>query len=243
METTGAELASVLGRASDWRATALTHNRRNEITRGIWRVTLEGGSAVLKIVTRRRGVADARWAASDDPAHWNYWGREPLHALRDRLVTLVESSPRTLCHLDVWPANEVARPDGTVALLDWAFTGIGALGEDVGNHVPDSMFDLFLPAAQLAELDEVVYNAYVDGLRESGWCGDPRWVRLAMCASAVKYDWLAALMLTNAGRAQLDYGGEQPVDGDRRYSQRGQALLFLDGWVSEALRLADELGV
>lgn len=38
--------------------------------------------------------------------------------------------------------------------------------------------------------------------------GDERLVRLGVCASAVKYDWLTALMLARAGEErQLDYGG------------------------------------
>lgn len=36
---------------------------------------------------------------------------------------------------------------GESVLVDWAFTGDGALGEDVGHHIPDSVFDPFLPAA------------------------------------------------------------------------------------------------
>lgn len=40
---------------------------------------------------------------------------------------------------------------------------------------------------------------HVHGLREGGWRGDERLVRLGMCASAVKYDWLAPLP-TGTGR-------------------------------------------
>ena len=72
------------------------------------------------------------------------WSR--LVAARPRLLGVMESLPRTRCHLDVWASNVVRRPDGTVVLFDWSFTGDGTYGEDVGNQVPDGVFDLFWPA-------------------------------------------------------------------------------------------------
>ncbi|PZG08806.1 aminoglycoside phosphotransferase [Nonomuraea aridisoli] len=161
-----------------------------------------------------------------------------LHRDREWFLTILESLPRALCHLDLWPSNVFDDGGGSV-LVDWTFAGDGALGEDVGNHIPDSVFDLFLPAARLPELDAAVYGGYVRGLREAGLRGDERLVRLAVCASAVKYDFLAPLMLLHAGRAQLDYGGTRPVDVARRYRERGAALRYLAGWADEARRLAD----
>ncbi|MFD1658790.1 hypothetical protein ACFSL4_11360 [Streptomyces caeni] len=78
-------------------------------------------------------------------------------------------------------------------MFDWAFAGDGALGEDIGNCVPGSVIDLFVPAARLPGLAAAVYDAYLHGLRAGGWRGDERLVRLGVCASAVKYDWLTAL--------------------------------------------------
>ncbi|WP_220449139.1 aminoglycoside phosphotransferase family protein [Nonomuraea mesophila] len=163
-----------------------------------------------------------------------------LHRDREQFLSIMESLPRTLCHLDVWPSNVIDR-DGESVLLDWAFAGDGAVGEDIGNHIPDSVFDLFLPAALLPELDAAVYGAYLRGLRESGRRCDERLVRLAVCASAIKYDFLAPLMLARAGERQLDYGGARPVDAARRYRERGAALMFLAGWAEEARRLSDRL--
>jgi hypothetical protein len=84
-----------------------------------------------------------------------------LHEERERWFTLMERLPRTLCHLDVWPNNLFARNDGTFILVDWSFVGEGALGEDVGNLVPDSVFDLFVPARKLASLDRKVFDGYL----------------------------------------------------------------------------------
>ncbi|GGL82158.1 hypothetical protein GCM10010129_27420 [Streptomyces fumigatiscleroticus] len=164
-----------------------------------------------------------------------------LHHDREWFLDVMEALPRAFCHLDQWPANvRAAGPDSV--LFDWAFAGDGALGEDLGNYIPDSVFDLFLPAARLPEYAAAAYDAFVHGLRGSGWRGDERLVRLAVCASAVKYDWLTALMLARAGEEQLDYGGGRTVPAGRRYRERGAALAFLAGWAAEARTLASQLG-
>lgn len=166
-----------------------------------------------------------------------------LHEEREWFFSMMERLPRTLCHLDVWPNNLFAKTDGTFTLLDWSFVGEGALGEDVGNLVPDSVFDLFVTAGDLAHLDREVFAGYISGLREAGWEGDERLVRLGMCASAVKYEWLGPLMLRRASEArQLGYGGEQTADTDLLYAERGRALAFLASWAEEAKALAKGLG-
>ena len=73
--------------------------------------------------------------------------------------------------------------------------------------------------------------------------GDERVVRLGMCASAVKYEWLGPLMLQRASEArQLGYGGEETADADLLYAERGHVLAFLSSWAEEARTLAEELG-
>jgi hypothetical protein len=73
------------------------------------------------------------------------------------------AAPRTVCHLDVRPNNLIARPGGEIVFLDWAFVGDGAVGEDVGNLVPDAVFDPFLPHELLGELDARLSLAYLAG--------------------------------------------------------------------------------
>ncbi|MFF1739341.1 phosphotransferase family protein [Streptomyces mirabilis] len=188
---------------------------------------------------------DAAWRHPLVRDHFPAGVREAMVRLRqDRewFLGIMESLPRVFGHLDQWPANVVSHgPDS--ALIDWAFAGDGALGEDLGNYIPDTVWDLFLPAARLPELAAAAYEAHVHGLRESGWRGDERLVRLGMCASAVKYDWLAPLMLARADEArQLDYGGREEVAAERRYRERGLAFVFLAGWAAEARELAPLLG-
>jgi hypothetical protein len=188
---------------------------------------------------------DTAWRHPLVRDHFPAGVREAMVRLRqDRewFLGIVESLPRVLSHLDQWPANVVSHGPDSV-LIDWAFAGDGALGEDLGTYIPDTVWDLFLPAARLPELAAAAYEAHVHGLRESGWRGDERLVRLGMCASAVKYDWLAPLMLARADEArQPDYGGKGEVPAERRYRERGLAFSFLAGWAAEARELAPLLG-
>ncbi|MFF7896147.1 aminoglycoside phosphotransferase [Streptomyces sp. NPDC007907] len=165
-----------------------------------------------------------------------------LHLDREWFLTVMEALPRALCHLDQWPANVVSGGPGTSVLLDWAFAGDGALGEDLGAYLPECVLDLFVPAADLPGLAKAAYDAYVHGLRGSGWRGDERLVRLGVCASAVKYDRLTALMLARADEEPVAYGGEGTVPAELRYREGGLALAFLAEWAAEARMLAPLLG-
>ena len=193
------------------------------------------------------------WALLQDDATWEHPlarecfpdGLRPavnfLHANRERLYALHDALPRTLCHLDFWPKNLIRREDGEIRLFDWSFVGAGSVGEDIGNLVPDASFDHFVPAAQLPELEEIVFDAHLEGLREGGWTGDPGLVRLGMWSSAVKYDWLAPFMLAALGQAtHYHYGGGPEIDPRFRFSERGQALLFNAERARQALDLAAE---
>lgn len=201
------------------------------------------------------GTRAVRWPLLQDDDAWTeplvaeHFGPElrqglvALHERRERLLGVVEALPRTICHLDVWPNNLIRRPEGEVVLLDWAFTGDGALGEDVGNLVPDSVFDGLLARDRLDELDAAVTAAYLAGLREAGWRGEERLVRLAICASAVKYRWLVVLDLERAvGAAHRGYGGAEVVDVGERYADHAAGLALCVRWAQEAERLADQLG-
>ncbi|MET7279416.1 aminoglycoside phosphotransferase [Kribbella sp. NPDC005582] len=157
-----------------------------------------------------------------------------LLANRERLLKLVESSPRTRCHLDIWVSNVIQRPDGEFALLDWAFTGDGALGEDIGNHIPDAVFDLFWPAERQAELADVCVTNYLAGLGEAGWRGDSDVVRRAVLASGVKYAWLLPHLLGRAGLAGHQ-AYHQDADSRHLYQQRGRALETVAKWCAEAM--------
>jgi hypothetical protein len=171
-------------------------------------------------------------------------GVQFVHANRERLYEISESLPRTLCHLDFWPKNLVRRSDGQIVLIDWAFTGLGSIGEDVGNLIPDAVFDHFVAAEDLPRLENVIFDGYLHGLQSAGWNDDPRLVQLGIWSSSVKYDWLAPLTLAQVGQArQYRYGGVGEIDAAFRLRERSQALLYTANWARKAIELAEQLNL
>ncbi|NNE72389.1 MAG: aminoglycoside phosphotransferase, partial [Acidimicrobiales bacterium] len=141
---------------------------------------------------------DARWDHPLIAACWPASIRDDFRAMLDNLETLLaqsESLPRVVAHLDVWPNNIVMKTSGEPAFLDWAFVGDGSVGEDIGNLIPDAVLDLLVPSDRLPELEASVFDAYLEGLVSAGWSGDAETVRLGMHTAAIKYYWLAPLLL------------------------------------------------
>jgi hypothetical protein len=140
---------------------------------------------------------DAEW---DHPgvAIWPGPVRRELRRLwaeRADLLAVAEAAPRTLCHLDVWPANLIDA-GGTSVLLDWSFVGEGAVGEDVSNLIVDSFADGLMDLSLLPEVAAAATESYLGGLRDGGWSGSGDDVRRAIAAcGAAKYSWLAPHVL------------------------------------------------
>jgi hypothetical protein len=196
------------------------------------------------------------WDLLDDTEAWQHpvvretfpaelrEGAAFVHANRERLYRISESLPQTLCHLDFWPKNLFRRAGDEIVLIDWGFVGLGAMGEDVGNLVPDASFDHFVAAEDLPRLEQVVFDGYLRGLRSAGWHEDPRLVQLGMWSSAVKYDWLAASTLAQVRQdRQYRYGGGGEIDAVLKFRERSRVLLFTANWAKRAIELAQQLGV
>ncbi|WP_245557624.1 phosphotransferase [Deinococcus peraridilitoris] len=110
---------------------------------------------------------------------------------REVFLGALERLPQTLCHLDVFRRNLLRRMTNgqeQTVLLDWAFTGTGALGEEIAPLVTGTVMFFGLEADKLRKLDAVVFEEYLAGLHEAGWRGDPQEVRFAYAAtSALRY--------------------------------------------------------
>lgn len=169
------------------------------------------------------------------PAHLRP-GWQRLVGHREELLQAMEHLPRAVSHLDAWVSNAIRRSDGVVVLIDWAFAGDGSIGEDLGNYLPDAVFDLFWAAEDLADLEAACYPAYVTGLRDAGWEGSRRDARLGVVASCVKWVWLLPLMLQRASNAE-HHAYHRSADAAHLYQQRGVVFSHLIDWCDEALQL------
>ena len=163
-------------------------------------------------------LATVPWYHETAMRTWPAKLRETLRALweyRESVLAVAEGSPQTLCHLDVWPMNLIAADDGArrTILLDWSFTGQGALGEDVSNLIIDSVADGLIAPDLLPEIAATLPEAYLEGLRSGGWTGPADAVRTAIAATgAAKYCWIAPATLRRLARG--------PEGGPRMYDAR-----------------------
>jgi hypothetical protein len=169
---------------------------------------------------------------------WPAGVRERLRRLwetRGRFAAAAETSPRTLCHLDVWPTNLVDHGDTSI-LLDWAFVGEGGLGEDVANLILDSVTDGLMPVALLPEIDAEVTDAYLEGLAAGGWAGSADEVRRAIAISgAAKYSWFAAGRIGRAIRGSHVKSGYDQDNGPEEAMSRLTGVVELLAEWSRAL--------
>jgi hypothetical protein len=110
---------------------------------------------------------------------------------RNLFLDALDRLPQTLCHLDLFRRNLFARKtadgdDQTVA-IDWAFVGRGAIGAELVPLVLASVAFNEIDLAQAQALEDVVLEGYLQGLRDAGWRGNPRQVRLGYTAGSLRF--------------------------------------------------------
>jgi hypothetical protein len=125
-----------------------------------------------------------RWFPKD-----NFERTYAVWAKHQRLLDAFERLPVCFCHHDAFRRNLMLRPNEagvpvTVA-IDWAFTGFGRVGEEVGMTLANDLAWLDVPANKAKELDQILFMGYVEGLQAAGWKGDVRLARLGYIANAV----------------------------------------------------------
>ncbi len=92
---------------------------------------------------------------------------------RDALAQL----PQTLCHNDAFRRN-ILHSDEGIVLLDWALAGRGGLGEELVSLVALALYYSGFSQDYAERIDQAVFSAYRQGLRETGWRGDGRLARI-----------------------------------------------------------------
>ncbi len=132
-----------------------------------------------------------------------------------------------------------------VVAIDWESVGPGTLAADIATLVSGSVRKGDFPAAEVSALDETVFTAYVDGLRDAGWDAD-RWiVRLGYVTSLALRCWLVRDTLRNLGDPEA-----RPLFGRARDVRSSDVLegfvslsRFLLDRADEARDLADTVGL
>jgi hypothetical protein len=129
-----------------------------------------------------------------------------LWTQRDALLDALDRLPQTFCHMDAFRRNLFARQSadgrGQTVAIDWSYVGTGAIGEEIGALVGMSLLWEFQEIGwdRAPELDRIVFDGYLEGLREAGWRGDPRLARSGYTvASALRcgvvYTWWVVSVL------------------------------------------------
>lgn len=183
----------------------------------------------------RRGDGDILWddSAWDDPivrANLPPQNADRARSLWNRLsayLDQVETLPRTLCHFDLHPDN-LYDVDGETVLIDWAFVGVGGLGEDIGALVPDLVTDFHFRPAELPTLFEQMSRSYADGLHSAGIQITNDEVRRAIAVAAIaKYAWIIPALLETARSGRPSLNGRPVPEAANYWGAAGLLLLDL----------------
>ena len=166
---------------------------------------------------------------------------------RELFLAAVDRLPRTFCHHDAFRRNLFAQrsTDGgynTVA-IDWTFTGTGVIGEELYYLVIMTVAFFEVEVEKLAELDAVVFDGYLSGLREAGWRGDRRMARLGYTASTALGGLLLgtniSILTDESYRVRWEQAMGRPLE--QAADHWAQIQMSVLGMAEEARKLMDEL--
>jgi len=179
-----AEVARLLGK---WQGQYLVGK---PLPQGVWltpkswnRDFVEENSATMELLKRSLEKPWVRYAYPEDKLQEMLWAWEE----REVFYQVLENLPQVFCHRDVFGRNLMDRQGETV-LIDWAYAGIGAVGEELTPLVQATYLWQELDEGSFWGLEEGVLSGYLEGLHEVGWQGDAALVRLGYAASsALRY--------------------------------------------------------
>jgi hypothetical protein len=170
---------------------------------------------------------------------------------RERFLSVLDQLPQTFAHQDPVRRNLFLRrkADGeyeTVA-IDWAYVGRAAIGMEIAAHLNIGLIFNEIPLASVQEFDTLLYQNYLEGLRDAGWQGDARQVRLGF-AAAISCKYLEPLISSAAAEwyddpvQQAQWTKDFGLSIQEVFEQFGGLFRYSLQLADEARQLMDELG-
>ncbi|MBV7327237.1 aminoglycoside phosphotransferase family protein [Chloroflexi bacterium TSY] len=161
-------------------------------------------------------------------------------------LNILDKLPHTLCHMDAFPNNLRLYTNDTsqqqTIAFDWAYVGIGAIGEDLAPLVWANLLwahvDSQVQPGDIELRTSAVLTGYLAGLRQAGWSGDEQTVRLGYTiASLLRY----GLGMVPVG---LNIAIDPDADewADNVFGTSFDMMVdYQSGLIREQIKLADEL--
>ena len=171
-----------------------------------------------------------------------------LWASHSALLTSLDQLPRTFCHLDAYRPNlfihRDAQGSSQTLAIDWVFTGIASVGEEIANLLTASLIWFEYDAVEAKSLDEAIFSGYLNGLRDTGWQGDSQFARLGYTAAcALRWGvvglWWMQDMSDPINRAELETHWNRPLR--EMVSQWARTTYYILDLAGEAYRLQQDL--
>jgi hypothetical protein len=166
----------------------------------------------------------------------------------ETLFNQVAKGPQGICHLDCHQKNlfliKEADLASSLVAIDWACVGIDSLGVDVGLLLASSLKWLELLPEEAQKLVEPIFDAYLSGLRDSGWRGNEDKVKLAyltvISMEAPRLIGLVSLAVKNPDFCKkIETLTMTPVN--EVFTSWGKALAFFLDCEDEALQLSQRI--
>jgi len=174
-----------------------------------------------------------------------------LLAEKERFFDVNDGLPRVLCHYDasrrnfMWSRSLQTGEEELVG-IDWAFTGIGALGNDLGQLIGTSLFFFEYSPTDAETLEVALLEGYLAGLADIGVRVDARLVRLGYMISLSL--WMGVML---PGWAAIMLPPDSEFNVQAMYGRQVEEVLA--GWVrldefcldraEEARALVQQLGI
>jgi len=171
-----------------------------------------------------------------------------LWSSHETLLATLDKLPQTFCHLDAYRPNLFIRraaPSLTeIVAVDWVFTGIASVGEEIANLLAASLIWFEYDADKARDLDEAVFRGYLNGLHDAGWQADDRLARLGYAAAcALRWGVVGLWWLRSLGdsdkEAELEMHWNRPLP--ELAAQWGKTTTYILGLAEEAYQLQQDL--